>query len=70
MASSYSLDDFMTQYNLPQPEAERIFRITGSLRADLDALMAAKSHRATAREWALDPYRKIPSVASSNQPDT
>lgn len=60
MASSYSLEDFMTQYSLSKSEAERILRITGSLKADVDALMAAKSRRATASDWILDPYSEVP----------
>jgi hypothetical protein len=60
MASSYSLEEFMKQYNLPAPEAERILRITGPLQADVDALMAAKSSRAKAGDWILDPYSEAP----------
>jgi hypothetical protein len=60
MASSYLLDEFMEQYDLPRSEAERIFRITGPLKADVDALMAVKSRRADASDWVLDPYSEVP----------
>ena len=60
MASSYSLEDFIQHYDLPRSEAERIFRITGPLKADVDALMAVKSRRANASDWILDPYSEVP----------
>jgi hypothetical protein len=60
MASSYSLEDFSQHYDLPRSEAERIFRITGPLKADVDALMAVKYRRATASDWILDPYSEVP----------
>lgn len=63
MASSYSLDDFMKHYSLPKSEAERIFRITGPMKADIDALMAVKSRRAMAQDWILDPYNAVQSSA-------
>jgi hypothetical protein len=62
MASSYSLEDFMTQYSLTKTEAQRIFRITGPLKADIDAFMAVKSQRADASDWMLDPYKEVPNA--------
>lgn len=60
MASSYSLEDFMSQYNLSRSEAERILRITGPLRADVDALMAVKTQTPAASDWILNPYSEVP----------
>jgi hypothetical protein len=62
MSSAYSLDGLMNQYGLPRAEAERILKVTGSLKADVDALMAVKSRRATASNWILDPYEHVPSA--------
>lgn len=56
MASTYSLDQFRDHYLLKTEEAERIYRISGPARADLDALMLARARRANAEGWALDPY--------------
>jgi hypothetical protein len=61
VTSSYSLAEFMKQYDLPQAEAERILKVTGLLKADADALMAVKSRRRTAPDWILDPYTYSPS---------
>ncbi|WP_312408711.1 hypothetical protein [Rhizobium sp.] len=60
MAAHYSLEELMTQYNLPRADADRILTISGSLKADIDAFMAAKTRREQASDWILDPYKKRP----------
>ena len=47
MASThvYSLDEFRAQYQLDPQKAERLYRVSGPAKADLDTLMFAHRRR-------------------------
>ncbi|CAN7673222.1 hypothetical protein LJR030_002960 [Rhizobium sp. LjRoot30] len=42
----YSLEEFAEAYNLPEPEATRLFKLSGPGRVDLDMLMRVKTLKA------------------------
>jgi len=52
--TSYSFEEFKELFGLSQEDAERIFRITGPARADIDTFMSVRARRHQARDWILD----------------
>lgn len=53
-APSYSFDEFKQTFGLSQEDAERIYRITGPAKADIDTFMGVRARRAQAKDWVLD----------------
>jgi hypothetical protein len=53
--SSYSLDEFQRKYGLTAADAERIYRVTGPSKADIDALMLARTKKSEAMSLVLEP---------------
>ena len=59
-AKSYSFEEFKDTFGLSGEEAERIYRITGHAKADIDAFMRVRSQRAKAHDWILDVHATHP----------
>ncbi len=59
-AKSYSFEEFKDTFGLSGEEAERIYRITGHAKADIDAFMRVRSQRANAQDWILDVHTRLP----------
>jgi hypothetical protein len=52
--ATYTLEELIARFQVEETEAERIYRITGPQRADVDAFMRVRQHKEGAEQWIMD----------------